>query len=133
VIGRSRAFNERIALTVADLAACMSKLASFTSDLNGGVIVAFPTGNRLRAPDLAGAFLVADFFLTAITKFHIQVTNIWPVVQNFNDNAIAVNYQCTFNPLEKFIEQVEKTEKLYEVLLKSETEKNELLQSMLKK
>lgn len=45
------------------------------------------------------------------------------ISNTFNDQAINMNYQCNFNPLEKFMEQVEKNEKLYEALLQSEREK----------
>lgn len=56
-----------------------------------------------------------------------------------NPNAIYVGpFQCTFNPLDKYIEEVEnnkklveKNEKLYEALLKSEREKNVLLEKIL--
>ncbi len=46
--------------------------------------------------------------------------------QDFKDNAMAsaMNYQCTFNPLDKIVE-------LYEALVKSEKEKVEMLQRML--
>ena len=47
------------------------------------------------------------------------------------DQSSAVNFQCTFNPLEKYIEQVEENKKLYEALLKSEREKIALLEEML--
>jgi transcriptional regulator with XRE-family HTH domain len=43
------------------------------------------------------------------------------------------NHQCTFNPLDKYIEVVEKNEKLYEALLKSEREKIALLERLLEK
>jgi transcriptional regulator with XRE-family HTH domain len=39
--------------------------------------------------------------------------------------------QCTFNPLDKYVAVVEKNEKLYEALLKSEREKIALLERML--
>ncbi len=55
------------------------------------------------------------------------------IANTFNDQAVNMNYQCTFNPLEKFIEQVDKIEKLYEALLKSEKEKAELLERLLNK
>ena len=42
------------------------------------------------------------------------------------------NYQPTFNPLDKIMEQSVKIEELYKALLKSEQEKNELLEKMLK-
>jgi transcriptional regulator with XRE-family HTH domain len=43
------------------------------------------------------------------------------------------NNQCTltFNPLDKYVEEVENNKRLYEALLKSEREKNELLERML--
>lgn len=44
-----------------------------------------------------------------------------------HDHSSLVNFQCTFNPLEKYIEAVDKIEKLYEALLKSEQEKVALL------
>lgn len=55
-------------------------------------------------------------------------------IQNNYDNAnpnYSFNNYCTFNPLEKYVETVEKNEKLYEALLKSEREKNALLEKML--
>ena len=44
--------------------------------------------------------------------------------QDFKDHAIANANQCSFNPIDKIVE-------LYEALVKSEREKNELLQRML--
>ena len=46
---------------------------------------------------------------------------------DFKDNASAINHNCdlNFNPIEKIVE-------LYEALVKSEKDKNELLQSLLK-
>jgi len=55
------------------------------------------------------------------------------ISNTFHDQAINMNYQCNFNPLEKFIEQVEKNEKLYEALLQSEREKVEMLKKMIDK
>ena len=40
-------------------------------------------------------------------------------------------YNCNFNPLEKYVEQMEENKKLYEKLLESEREKVEILQKML--
>jgi transcriptional regulator with XRE-family HTH domain len=66
-------------------------------------------------------------------------------IRNFNEEA-AVNFihntfnhsglfnrDCTinFNPLDKYVETVEKNEKLYEALLKSEREKISLMEKML--
>src|SRR6185312_17115720 len=56
------------------------------------------------------------------------------ISNTFNEqSAINMNYNCNFNPLEKFIEQVEKNEKLYEALLQSEREKVEMLKKMIDK
>lgn len=48
------------------------------------------------------------------------------------DNSSAVNYGCTFNPLDKLLEAHEENRKLYERLLQSEKEKNEYLEQLLK-
>jgi len=46
----------------------------------------------------------------------------------FNDSSSSTfNNHCTFNPLDKLIEVIEKNEKLYERLLASEREKIEIL------
>ena len=44
-----------------------------------------------------------------------------------NHGTFGNCYHCTFNPLDKLIEVIEKNEKLYERLLATEKEKNELL------
>lgn len=69
-------------------------------------------------------------------------------IRNFSEEAVINNIQnnyegshnqggfnnhCTFNPLDKYIEVVEKNEKLYESLLKSEREKIALLERLLEK
>jgi transcriptional regulator with XRE-family HTH domain len=64
------------------------------------------------------------------------VYNIQNNYEGSNAGAIGVtggtqNYDCTFNPLEKYIQAVEENKKLYERLLQAEKEKNELLQSLL--
>lgn len=46
-----------------------------------------------------------------------------------NSGAFA-NHHCTFNPLDKYLEAVEKNEKLYEALLKEKDEKIKLLERM---
>ena len=62
------------------------------------------------------------------TPVHIIASN-----HNGKDQSAAVNFQCTFNPLEKYVEQVEENKKLYEALLKSEREKIALLEKMIGK
>ena len=49
------------------------------------------------------------------------------------DNSSAVNYGCTFNPLDKLIIAYEEKEKLYERLLQSEKDKVTYLEELLKK
>ncbi|WP_342086189.1 helix-turn-helix domain-containing protein [Dyadobacter sp. OTU695] len=57
-------------------------------------------------------------------------------IQNNYDNSVihagpTVNFQCTFNPVEKWIQAMEENKSLYERLLKSEQEKVQLLQKQL--
>jgi transcriptional regulator with XRE-family HTH domain len=67
-------------------------------------------------------------------------------IKNFSEEAVVNNISCNFhdspnsasviynfNPLDKYIEQVEENKKLYEALLKSEREKIALLEKMLEK
>ena len=64
------------------------------------------------------------------------IYNIQNNYEGSNTGATGIGNQiqnCTFNPLEKYIEAVEENKKLYERLLRAEREKNDLLQSMLKK
>jgi len=49
------------------------------------------------------------------------------------DNSSAVNYGCTFNPLDKVVALFEEKEKLYERLLKAEKEKVEYLEKLFDK
>jgi transcriptional regulator with XRE-family HTH domain len=55
----------------------------------------------------------------------------------FHDNSINqganFNYQCTINPLEKYVEQVEENKKLYERLLKEKEAMIEELKKLLNK
>lgn len=47
------------------------------------------------------------------------------------NNVSVINHNCNFNPLEKYVEQVEENKRLYEALLKSEREKVALLEKLL--
>ena len=49
------------------------------------------------------------------------------------DNAAVVNYNPTFNPLDKWAEEITENRKLYERLLQAEKDKMELLQRLLDK
>ncbi len=53
---------------------------------------------------------------------------------NKETHYVAVHYEsCTFNALEKYVEQVDEIKSLYEQLLKSERDKVEILQKLLEK
>jgi len=60
-----------------------------------------------------------------------QAVNI--ISNTFNDNAIlnGVNYNPTFNPIDKLVDALEENKKLYDALLKSEREKITLLEKLL--
>src|SRR5688500_3388344 len=59
----------------------------------------------------------------AIKNFNEEAV-IYNISNNFQDQSVNTNYQCTFNPIEKVIE-------LYERMLKLEREKVELLEKQL--
>ena len=67
----------------------------------------------------------------AIRYFDEDATVYNIVTNSGNNNAIGQNYNCTFNPLDKLMEAMEKNEKLYEKLLKSEQEKVAILERFL--
>ncbi|HBU78812.1 MAG TPA: transcriptional regulator [Muricauda sp.] len=48
------------------------------------------------------------------------------------DNSSAVNYGCTFNPLDKLMEAHEENKKLYERLLQAEKDKIAYLEKLIK-
>jgi len=62
-----------------------------------------------------------------------KAINIIASNNNGKDNSSAVNFQCTFNPIEKLLDVIEENKKLYERLLQSEKDKNILLEKMLDK
>ncbi|WP_289663569.1 helix-turn-helix domain-containing protein [Flavobacterium panacagri] len=52
----------------------------------------------------------------------------------YNDDSSSIkNYNCTFNPLDKLLEAIEKNEKLYERLIQIEREKASYLEKLLDK
>jgi transcriptional regulator with XRE-family HTH domain len=65
----------------------------------------------------------------AIKNFSDELANNF--FNTFHDQS-NFNYQCNFNPLEKYIEAMEENKKLYERLLQSEKEKIEILQRLIK-
>jgi len=78
--------------------------------------------------DLAQALQVpAD----AILNFDEEKA-IYNIQNNYdNTNTPQLNFQPTFNPLDKYDQLVEENKKLYEQLLKSEREKIALLEKLL--
>jgi transcriptional regulator with XRE-family HTH domain len=68
----------------------------------------------------------------AIANFDEEKT-IYNIQNNYDGSSSNYSglYHCTFNPIDKYVEAVEKNEKLYEALLKSEREKIALLEKML--
>jgi transcriptional regulator with XRE-family HTH domain len=77
--------------------------------------------------DIANAMNVSTDIIERMTE---DAANNF--INTFNDTS-AFNYQCTFNPLEKYLEAVEENKRLYEELLKTEKEKFTLLQEKLAK
>ncbi|ANH81182.1 transcriptional regulator [Niabella ginsenosidivorans] len=68
-----------------------------------------------------------------------QAVNI--IANTFHDSAVAntftensqANFHCTFNPIDKWAEEIAENRKLYERLLQAEKEKMELLKKLLEK
>ena len=50
----------------------------------------------------------------------------------YHDNASSLNYNCTFNPIDKLIEAYYENRKLYERLVQAEKDKVEYLEKLLK-
>ena len=69
----------------------------------------------------------------AIKNFDSEsVNNFFNTFQDQSTGAFN-NYNCTFNPIDKWVEALEENKKLYERLLESEKEKVELLKKMMGK
>ena len=70
-----------------------------------------------------------------VTKEAIQSFDEESVVYNIvttnNGSINGRNFHCDFNPIDKWVEAIDKIEKLHEELLKSEREKVAILQKML--
>jgi transcriptional regulator with XRE-family HTH domain len=63
-----------------------------------------------------------------LKKFNEEaVFNI--IGNNYHDHSSSIQYQCTFNPIDKLIEVYDENKKLYEQLLTSEREKVEILKN----
>lgn len=63
------------------------------------------------------------------------VANTYNNTSNDNSTLIAssLNYQPTFNPIDKLLESYEENKKLYERLLESEREKSRLIEELINK
>jgi transcriptional regulator with XRE-family HTH domain len=84
----------------------------------------------IEAPTLEEVAKALKVPVEAIKNFDEEkAINI--ISNTFNDNAINMNYQCTFNPLDKYVEALEENKKLYERLLQAEKEKASLLEKIL--
>lgn len=58
---------------------------------------------------------------------------VFTIIGNtYNDNSSSLNYNCTFNPLDKLIESYEENKKLYERLLQAEKDKAAYLEKLIK-
>ncbi len=69
----------------------------------------------------------------AIKNFDSEsVNNFFNTFQDQSTGAFY-NYNCTFNPIDKWVEALEENKKLYERLLESEKEKVEMLKRMMGK
>ena len=66
-------------------------------------------------------------------KTIFNIRNNHDATLNDTSHLVNVNYQCTFNPIDKWVEAVEENKRLYEELLKAEREKVALLEKMLDK
>jgi transcriptional regulator with XRE-family HTH domain len=95
--------------------------------------------NQKRVSLLEAKDIIENDILEQIAKILKVPTD---AIKNFNEEAIfniigntyhdtssSVQYQCTFNPIDKLVEAFEENKKLYERLLASEREKVELLKN----
>jgi transcriptional regulator with XRE-family HTH domain len=58
---------------------------------------------------------------------------VFTIIGNtYNDNSSSLNYNCTFNPLDKLIEAYEENKKLYERLLQAEKDKVTYMEKLIK-
>jgi transcriptional regulator with XRE-family HTH domain len=62
-----------------------------------------------------------------------NIQNNYEGSQTSNSPYYQYNNNCTFNPLDRYIQMVDDNKKLYEALLQSEREKNALLERLLEK
>ncbi|RKR82813.1 DNA-binding XRE family transcriptional regulator [Mucilaginibacter gracilis] len=78
--------------------------------------------------DLALEKIAQALGVTADAIKNFTEEAVFNYFNNFHDNSTGdFRHHCTFNPLDKLMELVEENKSLYERLLASEKEKNELL------
>jgi len=66
--------------------------------------------------------------LTADAIKNFSEEAVFNIIGNtYHDNSASLNYQCSFNPIDKIVELYNEKVALLERLLQAEKEKNELL------
>ena len=84
--------------------------------------------DELKLEEIAMALGVTK---EGIENFSEEV--VFTIIGNtYNDNSSSLNYNCTFNPLDKLVEAYEENKKLYERLLQAEKEKVAYLEKLIK-
>ncbi|RDV13295.1 XRE family transcriptional regulator [Pontibacter diazotrophicus] len=94
------------------------------------------TSETVEEDILAKVAKILGVTTEAIKNFSDEA--VFNYFNNFSDNSInqgpiGAHNTCNFNPLDKLMEALEENKKLYERLLDSEREKNELLRQKLRK
>jgi len=92
--------------------------------------------------NIEGSEIVDDEKLNAIAEVlgvsaeaikNYSDETVFNIIGNtYHDNSSSLNYNCTFNPLDKLIEAYEENKKLYERLVQAEKDKVEYLEKLLK-
>lgn len=88
--------------------------------------------DMIDAPILENIAKTLGVPIEAIKNFSDEAT-INFIANTFNDSQAGYNYQCTFNPIEKWLEAMTENKKLYESLLKEKDEKIALMEKLLAK
>jgi len=90
-----------------------------------------------QSPDIEDDKLEEIAKVLGVTKEGIEnfsEENVFNIIGNtYHDNSSSLNYDCTFNPLDKLLEAHEENKKLYERLLQAEQDKIKYLEKLLNK
>lgn len=90
-----------------------------------------------QSPDIEDDKLEEIAKVLGVTKEAIEnfsEDNVFNIIGNtYHDNSSSLNYDCTFNPLDKLINTYEENKKLYERLLQAEQDKIKYLEKLLNK